>query len=270
MTDIDPRAQDGDATDAESPEAFIREVARLAPKDKWNALLRLRRLAYNAAWGWRACAGAAVVFAIRIGLRMVRDYSAGKGIQPDGFYLFPVVAAVLAVALYLIQIAALRASEARLDALQRCGYDTDELRAAAQMKVELQPVRAGEREEQRWRAERAAARPWWRTELTGGQLLMNLYILGGAAVLLIRPYVQWYALVVLGGFGVFFKFVLPGIFALFMLITADRQQGLRDAWRYYQWWARSKLALGVLIGLGALVLFGVLAGHSSTSDAGYP
>lgn len=247
-------------------ERLVREVAELAPKDEWKALARLNRLAYNCGWGYKAALGAGVVTAIRAATKTFGNYRHSGRLELDGFAWFAAALIALGIMLYVVRKLALRASEARLSRLQLRGYDIEKLRFAARTEAELEPVRAWRREDERWSAQRVAAPPWWRTELSGGQLLMNLYILGGAAVLIIQPdeqHIQWYGLVVLGGFAVFFKLFVPGVFALFMLITADRQQGLRDTWRYYQWWARSKFAIAFLICLGLLVLFGTIAGSSS-------
>ena len=81
---------------------------------------------------------------------------------------------------------------------------------------------------------------------------MNLYVIAAAVAMLVRPNSpdpRWVVPIVLAGYALFAKFIIPGIFVTAMFFTRPAR---RSVWRYYQWWARSKAAVILVLGAGAL------------------
>jgi hypothetical protein len=112
-------------------------------------------------------------------------------------------------------------------------------------------------------SERAAAWSWWRTELSGGQLVFNLYVVGALITAITAKIAHArldpvLPLTFLAGLAFFLKFVIPGVFAAAMLTTTQRRQGLHDTWRYYQWWARSWFALVLALTPGVAIVLAAL------------
>jgi hypothetical protein len=251
-----PEFGDRDMRPKEYPgaERYVGRASSLAPKDEWNALVKLNRLATGLAWWLGMWLLTPVVVASWVATgassigRDLRDAEPVTRAAVIGAYVG------VGIALYIGRRLALRAIHLRLSALEMRGYDVGRLGRAARIEVNLEPVRAAQREEERWTAERAAVPPWWRTELSGGQLLLNLYIIAGALVAAVPSLheTRWAAFGALACLAVFFKLIVPGIFAAFMLVSSDRQQGLRDSWRYYRWWAHSKFAFILALGVGIL------------------
>jgi len=257
---MDPEAEEEELL-AEADQQ-VREAESLLPKEEWNRLVRLDGISTWLSGAIGLGLFVSLYVAVRYGDDLLEAFRSGPAARTT-ILVWTVGWLMVAITLAAARLIARRRCEGIYRALGRRGYDAEKIRDAVGARAYrdvVQEERWEEEEqkadEQHWERERATAGPWWRTELTGGQLLLNLYILAGSAVAAIpqlRIHDTLVPLIPLAALAFIVKFVIPAIFAAAMLTTVERKQGLRDTWRYYRWWARSRVALGILVLLGLLV-----------------
>lgn len=247
----------------------IDEFASLLPRGEWERLQRLNWIAHRLLYGlifWVVIT--VFVHPGAIGRDLLKAYRNSSGAWATVAPWVITVWFALFGLLVAGRLLAWRLREGAYRGLARRGYDTEEIRAAITSHAVLNWMRQREQEErvvqaedERWRAERAAAAPWWRTEVKGGHLLLNLYMIGGAIVVVhalaaptdkcLDPFV---GLIGLGWFAILAKFVFPAVFAFCVLHTNQMRHDLR---RYYRWLAHSKVAVALLLLLGLLFAMGM-------------
>jgi len=276
---VDPE-RDEEALQAEAD----REAAGLIPREEWERLLRLDAFPGKAIFLIILWALATAYAALRYADDLLRAYHSGNSTLAAKVLWGVALWAAIPVICHAASLISRRRREARLRTHEQRGYDPKRIcRAMLSREVrdharaEREEEEAQRDEEQRWRDDRAAELPWWRTEISNGHLLLNLYVLAGGLAFLDGAQADHplKALVwVLAGAALFVKFAVH-LAALAMIIWRPwrliiwwRWSQLREemrivfrmAWRYYKWWGRSKfaLALAVLLGVSVVAFFAVM------------